>query len=147
MTTVADTSADRAALLEERQQRLASRVSALGRRGAAATRDRLLLIVGSALIVLGVAAIILGWVGASDTVAVFEQVPFLISGGLLGLALVFIGTFTFFAYWLTIVVRENRELRRQATADREELRRQQELLIETLTAIRDALESPRRPTE
>jgi hypothetical protein len=52
--------------------------------------------------------VLLGWVGASRTPNLYEQVPYLISGGLLGLALVFLGSFFYFAHWMTEVVKEQR---------------------------------------
>jgi hypothetical protein len=137
--TVADADIERAARLEERQRRLADRVSALRAHASTGTRDRVLLILGGTLIVVGVLAVVLGWLGASDTPVVFEQIPFLISGGLLGLALVFVGTFTYFAYWLTAIVRENRALRMQLLAERQELTTEQQQIAETLTEIRELL--------
>jgi hypothetical protein len=95
-----------------RQQRLATRVQGLRlRSGSLTSSDRWMLVVGGTLVPLGLVLVLLGWVGASRTVLVFEQVPYLISGGLLGLALVVAGGFTYFAYWLTVMVRENRETR------------------------------------
>jgi hypothetical protein len=92
-----------------RQERLASNVQGLRARRLGITgSDRWMLIVGGTLLPLGGVLVILGWVGASGTVLVFEQIPDLISGGLLGLALVFAGGFVYFAYWMTILVRETR---------------------------------------
>jgi hypothetical protein len=70
--------------------------------------DRAQLIGGGALAVLGLVAIIVGWLGAANTGFEFEQIPYLISGGLLGLALCFLGGFVYFAYWITRLVRESR---------------------------------------
>ncbi|HYZ91780.1 MAG TPA: hypothetical protein VFA34_05225 [Actinomycetota bacterium] len=70
--------------------------------------DRLQLIAGATLAVLGLVAILLGWYGAANTGIAFEQTPYLISGGLLGVALVFLGGFVYFAYWVTRLVRESR---------------------------------------
>jgi hypothetical protein len=70
--------------------------------------DRAQLIGGGALAVLGLLAIIIGWLGAANTGFEFEQIPYLISGGLLGLALCFLGGFVYFAYWITRLVRESR---------------------------------------
>lgn len=91
-----------------RQARLAARVRALRTRAAAGQLDRWLLVVGGVLMPLGVLLIALGWLGASQTVLVFEQIPYAISGGLIGLAFVFAGGFVYFAYWQTIRVREAR---------------------------------------
>jgi hypothetical protein len=97
-----------------RQERLSQRVSSLRRRFSLG--DRWLLVVGGLLLPLGIMLVVLGWEGASNTVFVWEQLPYLISGGLLGLALVFAGGFLYFAYWLTLLVRENREGRAQLAA-------------------------------
>ena len=47
---------------------------------------------------LGLAAILLGWAGASRSILMEEQLPYLISGGLFGLALAFIGAITLLAW-------------------------------------------------
>lgn len=93
----------------ERQERLAADVAGLRARGRRLTRDdRWMLVLGGTLLPLGLLLVLLGWVGASRTVLVFEQLPYLISGGLLGVALVIAGGFVYFAYWLTLMVRETR---------------------------------------
>lgn len=100
-----------------RQQRLALRVQALrARRGGVLTGDRWMLVIGGTLIPLGLVLVLLGWAGASHTVLVFEQLPYLISGGLLGVALVFAGGFVYFAYWMTVMVREGRTARQEMQA-------------------------------
>jgi hypothetical protein len=48
-------------------------------------------ILGSALVMGGLAAIVVGYLGAAGTLVVGLQMPYLISGGLLGLALVVFG--------------------------------------------------------
>ncbi|HVA44516.1 MAG TPA: hypothetical protein VNF50_13625 [Acidimicrobiales bacterium] len=92
---------------------LASRVQALRTQVAAGRLDRGLLIVGGVLLPLGLLLIVLAWLGASHTVLLFEQIPYMISGGLLGLALVVVGGFVYFAYWQTLLVREGREQARR----------------------------------
>ncbi|HVU73754.1 MAG TPA: hypothetical protein VHE83_12395 [Mycobacteriales bacterium] len=75
-------------------------------RASSAQGDRLdrvqmvLLIAGSVLIPLGILAIILGWYGASHTPYGFEQTPYVISGGILGLGLIFAGGFLYFGAWM-----------------------------------------------
>lgn len=78
--------------------------------------DRWLLIAGAVIAPLGVLLIILGWVGAAGTPFVFEQIPYVISGGLLGLALVFVGGFVYFTYWQTRSVRESRQQQQELLA-------------------------------
>jgi hypothetical protein len=70
--------------------------------------ERILLVLGGILAPLGVVGVLIGWYGASHTPYLFEQVPYLISGGLFGLALVFLGSFMYFAHWLTELVKEHR---------------------------------------
>lgn len=96
--------------LPARQERLRTRVSALRTRAAGTgDRDRRLLVVGALLLPLGVLLVLLGWLGVARTPLVFEQVPYVVSGGMLGLALVVIGGFVYFSYWQTLVVRALKE--------------------------------------
>jgi hypothetical protein len=88
--------------------RLAGRVQRLRTRAGEGSLDRALLIVGGVLLPLGILLVVLGWLGASRTALVFEQIPYMVSGGLLGLALVFAGGFVYFTYWQTLLVRESR---------------------------------------
>lgn len=100
-----------------RQERLATNVRGLRiPRTTFSFSDRWMLVVGGILLPLGVVLVLLGWYGASHTVLIFEQVPYLISGGLLGLALVIGGGFVYFAYWMTLLVREGRESRQDLQA-------------------------------
>lgn len=70
--------------------------------------ENTLMIMGGIVAPLGILIVILGWVGAARTPLLFEQIPYLISGGLLGLAFVFLGSFFYFAHWITQLVKENR---------------------------------------
>ena len=57
--------------------------------------------IGGIIAPLGLIVVLLGWWGASQTPYVFEQVPYLISGGCSGSALVFLGSFFYFTHWVT----------------------------------------------
>jgi hypothetical protein len=105
--------------------RLSSQVGQLRTKAASGNLDRYLLVVGGILMPLGVVFIILGWAGASRTPLPFEQNDYLISGGLLGLALVVAGGFTYFAYWQTVRIRESRDQSRELT---DAIRRVEKLL-------------------
>lgn len=135
MSASTETMEERSAKLETRQRRLAARAQALRTRAGAGAFDRWMLVVGGTFVALGVLLVILGWVGASDTIVVFEQIPYLISGGLLGLALVFAGAFVYFAYWLTLIVRDTRDLRRQLAENHQRLVDQQERIGDTLATL------------
>jgi hypothetical protein len=94
-------------------ERLAGRVRKVRTRAGSGDLDRWLLVIGGVLLPLGFLLVLLGWLGASHTPLVFEQVPYLISGGLLGACLVFAGGFVYFAYWQTVQVRDARSQHRQ----------------------------------
>src|SRR5688572_8039242 len=90
-----------------RFERLRRGVSVLGGRDER-TLARWLMLAGGALMAIGLAIIVLGWAGASHTPYVFEQMPYVISGGLLGAALAVIGGLLYFAYWMTRNMEESR---------------------------------------
>ncbi len=71
---------------------------------------------GSVLAPLGLVLIGLAWLGASRTPLVQEQLAYLISGGLMGLALVVLGGFLYFAHWQTAVLNEVRIQTAEITA-------------------------------
>jgi hypothetical protein len=106
------------------------------RRGSAALEQRLRF-GGGALIPLGIVFIILGWWGASDTVLVDEQMSYLISGGLLGLALVITGACLYIRYWLA----RQRYWMARATLEQRE---QSEQLIASLNRIEALLRASSR---
>jgi hypothetical protein len=54
------------------------------------------------LVLAGLVALVSGWIGASDTVLSFEQIPYLISGGLAGMCLIVLGS----AAWLSADLRD-----------------------------------------
>lgn len=66
-------------------------------------------LLGCTLIALGLIAIVLGWLGASGTVYVGLQVPYLVSGAALGIALVIVGTGLLV---VQVMTRQTRLLRR-----------------------------------
>jgi hypothetical protein len=94
-----------------RQARLARGVAGIRRRSGGVDLEKALQIAGSVLMPTGLIVILLGWWGASHTSYDFEQMPYLISGGLLGAAMTIAGGFLYFGYWLTRIVHENRRER------------------------------------
>ena len=116
----------------EREQRLADGADGLaGKRTSVLGGPNVLLVAAGALVTLGLTAILLAWVGASRSTLIEEQVPYMISGGLLGLALAVVGATTYFAHWLTVFVREARDHEAARAQDHDEL-------MEALRGLRDA---------
>ncbi|HMC40676.1 MAG TPA: hypothetical protein VKI19_13500 [Acidimicrobiales bacterium] len=90
------------------------------------------IIAGALLLPLGIALIIIGWHGAAYANVDQKQLPYLISGGILGLAIVVIGCFFYWSHWLYRIYD-------QADVHHQELLREQreltKVLIEALTAV------------
>jgi len=82
---------------EERLMRLLERASASSRFNLG---ERWLFALGGALVIAGFVVVLIGWAGASRTVLVAGQIPYLISGGMIGLGLVFLGGFLYFGHWV-----------------------------------------------
>jgi hypothetical protein len=98
----ADTKAERASLPE--------RLTALRRRTGFVVTERTLLTVGSILMPLGLVLVLLGWYGAAHTTRVFEQIPYMISGGLLGVVCMIAGGFCYFGFFLARLLATSREM-------------------------------------
>lgn len=77
-------------------------------RGRLSTVDQAMTIGAAILLPLGLVMVFLGWYGAARTPYLFEQVPYLLSGGLLGLGLVMSGGFVLFGSWIARTAREQR---------------------------------------
>jgi hypothetical protein len=70
--------------------------------------ERILLVLAGIIAPLGLVVVLLGYLGVANTPYEFEQNSYLISGGIFGLALVFLGAFFYFAHWLTQLIKEHR---------------------------------------
>jgi len=92
------------------EEDLASGLSRLRRRAGMQPTERWLAIAGGVLMPLGVILVIIGWYGAAHTSRLFEEIPYLISGGLLGIVLSTIGAALYFGYWLTRLVAGERQI-------------------------------------
>ncbi|MGH2686526.1 MAG: hypothetical protein ACRDJP_13765, partial [Actinomycetota bacterium] len=88
--------------------RLSRAVAGIKARAGKLEAPRLLLWAGAILIPLGLGLIGVAWYGAAHTPFLFEQIPYMISGGLLGLGLAFVGGFLYFAFWLTRLLQDTR---------------------------------------
>lgn len=102
-----------------------------------ADAEQRLLLLSVLLPIAGLVLLGIGWFGASDTGYVADQIPYLISGGLLGLALIIIGVGLFVRFslarmyrlWLARVIHEQ-----HAQTDR---------LVEALERVEAALSARR----
>jgi hypothetical protein len=68
-----------------------------------------LFVAGAVLLPLGLVVIVLGWYGAAHTPYAYDQLSYLVSGGLLGLGLTFCGGFLYFGAWLARIAADQRE--------------------------------------
>jgi hypothetical protein len=103
MTAIAQPGGTTAA--KNRQRSLSEAISSMRSRLLRISLEGLFLTVGALCLPIGIVTIILGWYGAAHTGHVYEQNDYLISGGLLGLGLIFIGGFLYFGYWMTRQIR------------------------------------------
>lgn len=107
---------------EEREARLAEGADQLARGvRSIVAHPRFLLIAAATLMTFGVTLIVLGWVGVARSTMIEEQMPYLISGGLLGVALAIMGALMLFTHWLTVSIREARAHEAARRADHAEL--------------------------
>ncbi len=94
----------------DRRARFRDAVSKLSERAQSAELVRLLLFPGALAVVAGFMFMFLGWYGASHTARQIEQIPYLISGGLIGLGLVMVGALLLSsAIWMTMLQRHQAE--------------------------------------
>jgi len=102
---------EQGASIESREVRLVEGADALGsgswRKGLLGA-DRVLVTAAASLMTIGILLVLLGWLGAAKSTVLEEQVPYLISGGLLGVALAIVGAVCLLAHWLTVLIREVR---------------------------------------
>ncbi len=102
------------------------------------------LVAGGVLMLAGVALVIAGWWGVSGTLDVGRQMPYLVSGGLAGLALATIGAALYvryslaryLRYWLIRLVHEQRD---QSERSLEEQRRQGDRVVEAIGRLEERL--------
>lgn len=126
--------------IEVRDERLEAGAASIaeGRRsGSIVLNERFLVALAGAFMSAGLVAIVLGWVGASRSILVVKQIPYLISGGLLGVALATIGGLMFFTHWLAAILRENRFQHQELVRVlREERERDRAALAEAIAEVR-----------
>ena len=108
-----------------RVSKLRSSLANVRSRGNKLPVERMMAFIGAGLVGIGIPLIILGWYGAAHTPYTFEQIPYMISGGLLGLALTVLGGLFYFAYWMT---RQVHETRRQSDQTEQVFRRMESMM-------------------
>ena len=97
-------------------ERLEEATRTMRRPGLNIAPDRIFEIMGWVLVPIGIVLILLGWYGTAHTTRLWKQVPYVVSGGILGAAFVFAGGFFYFAYWLSKQLQEHREQARESQA-------------------------------
>ncbi|HET6168091.1 MAG TPA: hypothetical protein VFE07_14765 [Marmoricola sp.] len=68
---------------------------------------------GAVLLPAGLIVIGLGWYGVAHTPYIYNQNAYIVSGGLLGLGITFVGGFLYFGSWLARVAADQKESQRQ----------------------------------
>ncbi|HEX4190251.1 MAG TPA: hypothetical protein VHZ06_04590 [Marmoricola sp.] len=84
-----------------------------------------LFVAGAILLPAGLIVIGLGWYGTAHTAYEYQQNTYLISGGILGLGITFVGGFLYFGAWLARIAADQKDSQRQ--------------LAETLLLLADAV--------
>ena len=94
--------------------RAGSREGVAPLRGNSAQMLHLVLFVaGAVLLPTGLIVIGLGWYGVAHTPYEYDQMSYLVSGGILGLGITFVGGFLYFGSWLARVAADQKESQRQ----------------------------------
>jgi len=138
-------SAESSTPVSAREARLVSVLSRARRRSSAVPTERWLFALGGGLVLAGIVLVLIGWVGTSRTVLVAGQIPYVVSGGLLGLGLIFLGGFLYFGYWLALLLRDSRERGERQDADLTRMADGLERANEHLARIAELLVAERPP--
>jgi len=105
-------SEDVAARVAARRERFRTAVARLSERAQSTQLLRMLLLPGAFCLLAGFVLMFLGWYGAAHTARAIEQIPYLISGGFIGLGLVFVGALILAsALWMSMLQRFSEERR------------------------------------
>ena len=108
--------------VEVRRARFREAVARLGEKAQSTELLRMLLLPGAFALVLGFVFMFFGWYGAARTSREIEQVPYLISGGFIGLGLVFVGGLLLAsAFWMSMLQRFSEDARDREDARSREL--------------------------
>ncbi len=94
--------------VQGRLQRLASVVDSARRGRTDRNVRKILQVLGGVAIGMGFVCIVLGWYGSSHSPYLYQEIPYLISGGLLGIALIFGGGILIHSAWSLRRIEEDR---------------------------------------
>jgi hypothetical protein len=125
-----------------RRARFREAVSGMVSRAESTDLLRWVLLPGAIAMVSGFVLMVLGWVGASRTFREIEQIPYLISGGLVGLGLVIVGALLLAsAFWMVLLQKFEQEAEERARRQTEAL----EIRLAELSAA--SAPTPRRSAQ
>jgi hypothetical protein len=97
-------------LVSERRARFRDAVVRLSERARTTELLKMLLLPGAFFVIAGFVFMFLGWYGAARTPRTIEQMPYLLSGGLIGLGMVFVGGLLLAsAFWMGMLQRFSEE--------------------------------------
>jgi signal transduction histidine kinase len=144
MTVIEGRTPDSPALETPRSRRLHGGLSSLKVRSGEIDGERLLFVLGAVLAPLGLILIGLAWLGTSGSGLVYEQVPFVVSGGLGGLACVLVGCTLYACWWATRLMREARERHTELRDQEERAQARQDALAEAIHELRLEVAALRR---
>lgn len=126
-----------------RRLRFRQAIGELAERSTSNDLVRWMLVPGSIAVLLGFVVMLLGWFGAARTSREIEQIPYLISGGLVGLALVVLGGLLLLStFWVAVLRKLNEEAEERAARQVDDLRHRLEDL-EVASARSNGARRPR----
>lgn len=128
-----------------RRARFREAVSRLSEKTQSTELVRMLLLPAAFAVVAGFVFMFLGWYGAARTPRQIEQTPYLISGGFIGLAMVFVGGLLLAcAFWMAMLQRfsEQAEERLERRAEQLEERLRDDLRTSRAAPSRSSRRSP-----
>lgn len=127
-----------------RRLRFRKAISELAERSTSNDLVRWMLAPGSVAVLLGFVVMLLGWFGAARSSREIEQIPYLISGGLIGLALVVLGGLLLISTFWVAVLRKLHEEADVRAASRLEEMRARVAELEAARTVANGSERPRR---
>jgi hypothetical protein len=125
-----------------REARFTAAVQRLRTRVDGAAVERWFRVAGPVMMPLGALMVVLAWWGSANTTRVFLQIPYLISGAILGLGFMFVGGFVYFARWQSDLIDAVRAESRRA----DEAERRTAAALERIEALLRTTTAPVAPT-